>query len=177
MQFGLGLAVGGGKADRFTDGSGAVEFFGAGPRLHFAVGSTVTDGLVVGGALETQSFVLRVKDNGDTVRAAEADTVDLLAFIDWYFMPDKGFHAQLGIGPAFGDLNGDGPYIADQRFEGAGFAALLGVGYEWFVSKRWGIGALFQMQARGLRLESTSTNDEFDLRYASPTLLFSGTYH
>ncbi len=178
LQLALGLMAAGGEAKGFDDGSGKVDFVGSGPRLHTALGFTVTKGLVIGGLLGLEGHELRVKDtNDDLVFAADSATTDLLAFSDWYFMPDFGFHGQLALGPSFISLKGDGAYFPDRRFAGAGLTALLGVGLQGYISDKWGFGALFQVQAHGMRMEAISSNEDFELGYGSVALLFSATYH
>lgn len=178
LQLALGLMAAGGEAKGFDDGSGKIDFVGSGPRVHTALGFTVANGLVIGGLLGLEGHELRVKDtNDDLVFAADSATTDLLAFSDWYFMPDFGFHGQLALGPSFISLKGDGAYFPDRRFAGAGLTALLGVGLQGYISDKWGFGALFQVQAHGMRMEAISSNEDFELGYGSASLLFSATYH
>jgi hypothetical protein len=178
LQLALGLSAAGGEAKKFDTGFNDAEFAGGGPRLQVAVGMTVTPGLVIGGALGLEGHELRVKDNNDEmVFAADSNTTDLPVFADWYFMPDGGLHAQLAVGPTFASVKGDGVYFPDRRFAGAGLTGLLGVGMEGYISSKWGLGALLQLQVHALKMEAVSGNEDYQMGYGSIALLFSGTYH
>jgi hypothetical protein len=178
LQLALGLSGAGGEAKKFDTGFNDAEFAGGGARLQFAVGMTVTHGLVIGGALAFEGHELRVKDNNDEmVFAADSNTTDLPVFADWYFMPDQGLHAQLAVGPTFGSVKGDGTYFPERRFAGAGLTGLLGVGMEGYISSKWGLGALLQVQVHGMKMEAVSDNEDFQLGYGSLALMFNATYH
>jgi hypothetical protein len=178
LQLALGLSAAGGEAKKFDTGFNDAEFAGGGPRLQVAVGMTVGTGFVIGGALGLEAHELRVKDNSDEmVFAADSSTTDLPVFVDWYFMPDSGLHAQAAFGPCFGSVKGDGIYFPERRFAGAGLTGLLGVGMQGYISSKWGLGALLQLQMHGMKMEAVSGNEDFQLGYGSLALLFSGTYH
>jgi hypothetical protein len=178
LQLAFGLSAAGGEAKKFDTGFNDAEFAGGGARLQVAVGMTVGKGLVLGGALGLEGHELRVKDNNDDmVFAADSSTTDLPLFADWYFMPDQGLHAQLAVGPSFASVKGDGTYFPDRRFAGAGLTGLLGVGMQGYISSKWALGALLQLQVHALKMEAVSGNEDFQMGYGSLALMFSGTYH
>jgi hypothetical protein len=106
-------------------------------------------------------------------------------FVDYYFMPDQGFHAQAGFAFAVAPLklsNG----LVDSKITPTGWAAMLGTGWESWVGEQWGIGVLARVQYSRLHaseatIEGGNADQTVDLDLTEhvivPAVLFTATYH
>jgi hypothetical protein len=155
----------------------------------FAVGASISPGFVVGGALFVNHMPAPSATNAashDGVLSGPIADVDfdpstltiIGPFADWYVDPSGGWHVQAGAGYGLmslgqGNERGSGVLrVHDQK--GSGFAAVLGGGYEWWVSSSWGIGVLGQLTV-GWGSGEDTTNHTWRHRILVPGLLFSAT--
>lgn len=119
-----------------------------------AVGGSLAPGLVLGGALFVNHMPSLKTTDGQihtgslTTLTNEIDfdptTLTVIGpFGDYYFDPSGGLHVQASLGYGILSLGqGRGAPIPIHDQTGSGFAAALGVGYEWWVSSSWGVGVL-----------------------------------
>lgn len=158
-------------------------------------GSAVTGELALGGAV-TPGWILGVGIYTHTVPNPTADDVSVGTvsteevefdegsftlvgpFVDHYFDPRKGFHLQgsLGFGLfALGEGELDDEPIGEGGEQTAtGFALMVGLGYEWWVSGGWGLGLLGRFAAGWT--EGEDDNDvEWSHSVIAPALLFTAT--
>jgi hypothetical protein len=129
-----------------ASGSPGAVFSGAGASLELAVGKRVRPRLVVGGLWQfvavsdpTESYL------GATYVAAGTDRFRnvVAAFADWYPSARRGFHVGGGAG-----------VVAASNLErhccvstSWGGVVAVRVGYDVFVSRRWALGAVAQVEA------------------------------
>jgi hypothetical protein len=124
------------------------------------VGGSIAPGLVVGGTLlfhymPSPSATDAQSHNAlGTTPIADIDfdptTLTVIGpFVDYYFDPASGLHAQAALGYGLlslgqGSTRGTGNRSVESQ-SGSGFAAVIGGGYEWWVSSSWGVGVLGQL--------------------------------
>ncbi|HEX7670548.1 MAG TPA: hypothetical protein VF395_13230, partial [Polyangiaceae bacterium] len=96
---------------------------------------------------------------------------------DFYIHPSHGFHIQAALGLAtLSGFNADSQLFRPRELA-LGGGAMLGVGYEWPVGDRWGIGILGRGTG-GVTSETASDGQRwYHLIGVSPSLLLSVTYH
>lgn len=153
----------------------------------FALGGTISRGLVLGGGAYTAQLVsgtYRTYRDSDGVPPPELDpevrNFALVGpFFDWYPTPEKGFHIQAALGVA--SLSGvqlDAfPLRDDEPYTAFGGGVMFGVGYEWWIAEQWSMGVLGRVMGAVLR-----GKDDQDVRWThtagtSPSVLLSVTYH
>lgn len=148
-----------------------------------AVGFTPFGGVAIGGGIYTASIpAMEAKvDDPDTgnYKYRISQLALFAIMVDAYFMPEKGFHAQLGGGLSTFVAGVAQPEYAGQRAQAhtaIGFGAMLGVGYDWWVSEQWSLGLL----ARGMYGSMSGTDSEgvtWTHKALAPSLLITATYH
>lgn len=96
----------------------------------------------------------------------------LSAFVDWYPMPDKGFHV-LGMGgfARFRVRNSDGNVVLTATRPAFG----LGAGYEWSVGRHWGLGAMARYTYASL--QTMDSSDSAHETVTSPQVLLTATFY
>lgn len=183
MRFGLGFtAFGDTLTSSFHEDmheQGTVRGFGT--ASEFALGGTVGAGFVLGGgvygtSVVTSSYVAgtgRVPPMG--LRQPDSFTIIGL-FADWYFRPRGGLHVQAALGAAV--LSGVAPDRMqwDDREAASGGGAMLGIGHEWWVDAEWGVGILGRVTG-GVAVQEVEGERWYHLAGASPSVLFTATYH
>jgi hypothetical protein len=99
-------------------------------------------------------------------------------FVDYYFDPASGLHAQAALGYGVLSLGqGSDRGTGNRRVQdqsGSGFAAMIGGGYEWWVSSSWGVGVLGQLMF-GLGSGEDSAGYTWRHRVLVPGLFVSAT--
>jgi hypothetical protein len=169
-----------------SDLSGHVA--GGGAAFDLAIGGTVSSGFVVGGGFFLNGgqgmSSHRVESDGvDVLDGAAADFAEVSfgligPFIDWYIDPEGGLHALAAVGVGFLDI---GPAtIGDVTLFDAhgvgGAAAMLGIGYEFWIASEWSLGLVSRVMAGRLRGRDEE-GVEWDHRaFVLPSLLFAATY-
>lgn len=140
-----------------------------------AAGGTVLPGLVVGGG--TFSMIApapKYEVSGASSTAGGHHVSGTGAFADYYFDPRQGLHAQLAVLFTAGYLEGkDGK----ESGLGFGFGAMLGGGYELFVSDQISLGAVLRVTWYRLSVEGHDSHAKSTLSLFSPALLFAMTVH
>jgi len=125
-----------------------------------AIGGSIAPGFVAGGALFVSYLPSPSATNASSKGApfsgpiGELDfdptTITVIGpFVDYYFNPNLGFHVQGCVGYgllSFGEGNQPGGGTLHVNAQtGSGLAAVVGGGYEWWVSESWGVGVLGQL--------------------------------
>ncbi len=175
------LALGGGGIfSTIKDTNDATVSAGA-VALEIAFGGTPFPGFVVGGGIFGASTASQpsLSQGGKTVTIDRATVSMLGLFVDWYPNPKDGWHVQGAVGPTALQLTAQ---AGGNSLNGTGFGALVGGGYEWFVSEQWSIGILGRLQYASPSVSfSTGTTTLTSTKYESstwaPALMFAATYH
>jgi hypothetical protein len=162
---------------------------GAAFSSQLAVGGSIMPGLVLGGALFFYHLPSPSVTDGElqnvtgtsSIGAIDFDPTTLTVigpFADWYFNPQLGLHAQAAVGYGLlslgqGSSRGSGiQFIQDQS--GSGLAAMIGGGYEWWVSSSWGVGVLGQLMF-GFGSGEDSKGNKWQHHVLVPGLFLSAT--
>jgi hypothetical protein len=173
-----------GKVDGSLSGfSGATEL---------ALGGAISDGLILGGGLYSMWFSPTAHDLSVTASvggiggtAGGNPDVDFKAssfhvlgpFLDYYFNEDKGFHLQGAIGLAIlplGDVKVAG--VSGGGYSSTGFGFMIGLGNEWWVSRKFALGVLGRLTGGVLKGESDGNIDWSHTAFA-PAVLMTATYN
>jgi hypothetical protein len=134
------------------------QLHGVGPTIDFFIGGTPGRGLVIGGGIVSTAVSKPTITYGgrETQLNDNASAAVVGPFIDWYFNPRRGFHAQLltGIGlsqvtPRRKDFN------TNDTKSGSGFGIDLGIGHDWWISNQWSIGILARYQHSSTTFKNT----------------------
>ncbi len=138
--FFLRLALGGGHAESEIDSAGqSLKFSGSGVELDLAIGGMVSENLALHGSI----FGWLISDpdveaSGPIQGSAEVSgDLDMTAFgagITYYFMP---VNIYLSGSAGVGVMSGDGDIDGETD---SGFAGMITLGKEWWVSGGWGLG-------------------------------------
>jgi hypothetical protein len=184
--FRMGLGFGGtmdvvGTVEDDRDDGDRSQITGIGAAAELALGHSVADGLVLGGGIWTTQiasstyFHDRGRELPESLRKPQDFTL-IGPFADWYFVPSRGFHAQAGIG--FAELSGYRWAQADFSGEDAAFGGglMLGVGYEWWVDRQWGLGALARLTSAIVAQDEAGTTWVHAVT-TFPALMLSATYN
>ncbi|MEZ4362774.1 MAG: hypothetical protein R3B48_21465 [Kofleriaceae bacterium] len=161
----LRAGLGGGVAlGALASPGGDSDSRGANVATELAVGWTFRPGLVLG----VGTFpMVAPGPSYSAVDAGGQHTSATGPFVDYYFDPRGGLHAQGGLLFAAGYLDGG----EREGVVGLGYGAMVGVGYDAFVTDQWSVGGLARVTAS--RLEGVDDH----LSLASPSLLVTVTYH
>jgi hypothetical protein len=154
---------------------GDAELAGLGIGGELLVGGTPMPGIVLGGGthgVTVFSPTLRVGSKRSSRAPNVLSLSSLAAFVDWYFDPHGGWHAEALVGLAI--LSAD-----DSRPEEnpLGVAIMLGGGHGWFVGDQWSIGATAQVTAAWLRFAGADGDIEETHLVIAPALLAAFVYH
>jgi hypothetical protein len=134
LYFRLGVGPGYTLATLFSSGPESTSK-GVDVSTQLAIGWTIRRGLVLG--LGTFPMVTP-SPSYDEIDAGGQHVSATGPFLDYYPDPQRGLHFQGGVLFALGYLDG-----GDRAGTvGAGYGAMLGAGYEVFVSDEWSVGAI-----------------------------------
>ncbi|HEU4408507.1 MAG TPA: hypothetical protein VFS43_24810 [Polyangiaceae bacterium] len=168
---------------------GEATLTGVGAATEVALGGTVAPGLIVGGGIYSQLVVEpRANDAEISVFGLSGEVDDVTfesfsfhllgPFVDYYVDPRRGFHLQgsvglglLGVGDGEVDGN-DNPALREHGSAGVG--AMVGIGYDWWVSDRWSLGVLGRVSYAAMSGENDD-EAEWSHRVLAPALLFTAT--
>lgn len=165
---------------------------GSGGGLQVSVGGTPAPGLVIGAtaviesteALSTGSARYSSADfaGADELAITEGLTLfGLGPFVDWYFDPKGGLHAQAAVllaGAASGDIEVDGKTVIDQNDSGGGgLGVFAGVGYDWWVADQWSLGVLGRLGFAGVSSQKGSSPTVDHRVLMAPGLQLTATFH
>ncbi len=178
VRIGLGAGYVAGSASVAGE-SASPTMKGASIATELAVGTSLAPGLVIGGGEYSMIVPSPTFTSRGVSGAAGAHHVSGLGpFVDYYFAPRGGLHAQaaLLVGGAFVTAK-DGRGSA----AGFGFGAMIGLGYEVAISERWSLGGVARLAAYRESLSSsdaftgTDTSAKSTLAMLSPSCLLAVT--
>jgi hypothetical protein len=95
-------------------------------------------------------------------------------FVDWYFWPTDGWHAEAA--PCFASLTVNRQNDPKTFASGSGFGFVVGGGYEWWIGEQWSLGVLARVQVAFPSVTGEDTNT-YGSTVVVPTLAMSATYH
>jgi hypothetical protein len=156
------------------------------------IGGTVAPGLVLGGgawgvnapSATYEGDVASVGFNANRVAAGQQVDVGLASvsligpFLAWYPDPTRGLHGELGAGVALASIGGAYEQTATdqldiEEYEGAGWGAVLGIGYDFWIGEQWSLGVLGRVSYTSVGVSTeTNTFDAF-----APAIAGTATYH
>jgi hypothetical protein len=146
-----------------------------------AIGGTVAPGFVLGGGIysgtvQASTFELvRGQVPGELQRPDNFSVVGVMG--DWYFRPERGFHAQAALGfAALTGVGAEAPRVRDRR-AALGGGVMLGVGYDWWIADEWSFGILGRVSGAVLTEKDDDGERYFHVTGMGPSVLFSATYH
>jgi len=131
----------------------------------FLLGGTPARGLVVGGGTQGGFFWITTTDKNIPI-----STSIIGPFVDYYFDPTKGFHAQAMLGYAMKSR------VKSGSSSRGGLGASVGVGQEWWLSPEWSAGILGRLQYYRWNLDDGAPDTSADQTFI-PGLLVTFTYH
>jgi len=172
-------------------GGDSADVSGPGAAFELAIGGTPVPGLVIGFGMYfnvTPEPMLTGTLGTDQFEGLKAGV--LFSFvggplIDFYPRPEKGFHIQAAIGGgAVTWAKGHTPvvWVPGVNYSGGGAGFMLGVGYEKWTGREWGLGGLFRInwQSASLTPEDPADRSEFpdvNVDLLSLSLLATLTFH
>jgi hypothetical protein len=175
FRIGLGPGYAFGKYE--PDGADELDVSGGGGASEIAFGGTIAPGLVLGGGIWGMGTIETKYKNGSDFDAKAMNLGMLGPFIDYYFNERSGGHLTLALGFG-GAVQPEGEDIPDgQNFGAAGFGALIGGGYEWWIGSQWSMGVIARVQGLMLQTETEKPKIDGKMWLLSPALLFGVTYH
>jgi hypothetical protein len=172
---GPGFVFGSNTLDK---GDVQVDVSGFALSTELAFGGTPAPGLVIGGG----SFSMVVPapeyatDGAPEVTAGTHHISGIGPFVDYYFDPSGGAHAQAA-------LLLSGAYVQEKdetaSASGFGYGAMLGGGYEFWIGEQWSLGPLVRLTVYSDKLEQSGsgTNVKSTLTLFVPSVLIAATYH
>ena len=152
-----------------------VEVSGGGLSLDLMFGGTPADGLVIGGAY----FFSQANKPNVKIGSIEGESKNnfnfgiIGPFLDWFFVPDGGFHAGVIIGGAVATVtNNDGTEESSAATGGGGGIFL---GYDFWIGDQWSLGILGR--ATGGSVTNSDARTEEKIAVANFALLGTVLYH
>jgi hypothetical protein len=156
------------------------------------IGGTVASGLVLGGGVwgvnapsaTYEGDISSVGFNANDVAAGQQADVGLASvsligpFLAWYPDPTRGLYGELGAGLALATIGGVYEQTATgeldiDEYEGAGWGAVLGIGYDFWIGEQWSLGVLGRVSYTSVSVSTeTNTFDAF-----APAIAGTATYH
>ncbi|MCE7891973.1 MAG: hypothetical protein DYH12_20100, partial [Sorangiineae bacterium PRO1] len=183
LRMGLGVGSLSGTVEQDAGiGTVDIDASGIGPAVELALGGTVAPGIVIGGGIYGTSIAkVKYEYQNQSSDGGQGVASMIGPFIDYYFDPNGGFHAQAAIGitaitsQKSDDLASD-PYPSEDS-SGTGSGLMLGVGYEAWVGEQWGIGGLARLQYFSGEVEGDDSGDKADVSGTVIAVLFTATLH
>jgi hypothetical protein len=156
---------------------------GPGGAFELSIGGTVGSGLVICGTLFAQSVRdPKVEPDDDTL--PDADLESDLSFgligpgLHWYPDPTGGFHfgGTLGLAYAFAKSPENSPF---KNIGGVGGGLSLAIGYDFWISDQWSLGAMARLTGATLHGETTESGltGKEDDKVSAFALMFTALYH
>lgn len=147
---------GGGMSAATTTDLDSVELgrtYGGGVATNLAIGGAVARGVVVAGDYTSQfAFRPRQRVNG-VVTTADTDLTlhTLGVMVDWFPAPSGGFHVSGSLAFAALEVSDQGGVSRDTEFGGS---LSLGVGYDFWIARKWSLGALLRLTGASVRTDN-----------------------
>ncbi len=158
-----------------VDGLEDTEVDGGAFSLDLMFGGTPADGLVIGGAyFFSQAQKPNVKRGSFEDESPNNFNFGIIGpFLDWFFMPDGGFHAGIILGGAAANVtNNDGTEKSSTATGGGGG---LFLGYDFWIADQWSLGILGR--ATGGSVTNSDARTEEKITVANFALLGTVLYH
>jgi hypothetical protein len=174
LAVGMGFPFGPDVADVYDGRDGeALQFSGVSFAMDWMGGLAVLPGLHLGlGAASDAVLGGTVREPDQTERDLENSLYYAVVggFADFYLEPPAGLHFQALLGLARLSRSDDlGQNTA------TGFGAVLGIGYELAVGRRWNVGALARMAISPLGMDAVDGAEPSPTLF-EPSLLVSATF-
>lgn len=171
-------SIGGGAlgATISVDGlSDDIEVSGGAFSLDLMFGGTPADGLVIGGAyFFSQAQKPNVKVGSQEGESKNNFNFGIIGpFVDWFFVPDGGFHAGLIVGGAVANVTNNDGTEKSSSATGAGGGIFLG--YDFWIGEQWSLGILGR--ATGGSVTNTDALIDEKITVANFALLGTVLYH
>lgn len=138
------------------------NYLGGGTAFTVWAAGSILRGMVVGGGVTGTNVFDGQVENGP--KSLDSTFLIAGAVWDYYLIPTQGFHLLASGGFAMLD-------VEKQNGARLGFGGLIGAGYDWTMSERWGVGLLGQL-AYGQMTKDGLSNDVL-----VPTLQAAFTYY
>jgi len=174
LAAGFGFPFGPDVADGYANRDGeTLHFSGYSFAMDWMAGSAVTPGLVLGLGMASDTVVGGTVRDGDEQERGLDDSLYYAViggFADLYMSPPAGLHFQALLG--LGRLS-----RSDDLGENTatGFGAVLGVGYDIAVGRRWNVGVLGRMAFSPLSMDAVDGETPSPTMY-EPSLLWTATF-
>ena len=168
------------RSDLDTVPNGTVN--GPGSASDLMIGGTPVLGLAVGGALLATHAPNPSFDRNSPAPNPDVPATFVIAgpFVDYFFLPHKGFHLGAAAGPAviwYKDLD---PDSNSDREAYAGVGAAAWAGYDAWISANWSLGgyarAMIAQTKREVDYSGSPLTDEH-VTGTSLAVLFTALYH
>jgi hypothetical protein len=187
FRFGLGLGylIGKSSPDDVPAGATAIDtnVKGLGIPTELAFGGTIAPGLVLGGG-SYGVFVPSPKAKADVSGAQEVDAGAITLsgigpFVDYYFDPKGGAHAEAALLLAYAQIaekeqNG----VTTPKASGPGFGFMIGGGYDFWIGEQWSLGVLARIAYYNTKA-TVDTSGDPKLKFSAfvPGIMAALTYH
>ena len=137
------------------------KFTGTGNQFDFKIGGAIKENLILHATITSNSLMgPNVTSNGLSQKASDKVTLGEVmvgAGITYYIMPSNIFlSGSLGLG----NFSIDNEVENISGSTNKGFSMQLGIGKEWWVSKRWGLGVALTYGKTKLTNSMSSNQDE-----------------
>lgn len=171
LRVGLGLGHAGGTV---TSGSGgpSTSISANGLPIEFMLGGTVSPGLVIGGGFSGGAY-LNPTIGGTSTEKSQLNLSTFGPFLDWYFDPKAGLHAQVLVGFARMAVKYDGNSSSEGDSTGAGVS--LGFGNDWWVADQVSFGVMGRLDYYSVKAP-VSVGD-ITYKFFAPGVVGTFTYH
>jgi hypothetical protein len=191
LRFGLGLGGASSAADAVSTSpainGGGVDVESFAVPLELAIGGTPAPGLVIGvgsyGSIWPTPHAT-LKNFGRSLESDAGPVVvsSLGPFVDYYFDPEKGLHAQFGAAFASASAakstdSGAAVRVPSEDLSGSGWSAMAGFGWENWIGQEWSAGILGRLQYGEIALKDPHSSDEMPTRFLVIGALATITYH
>jgi len=175
MGLGFGYMADSAKIEGVSN-PGAVDATGGAFTLEVDVGGAVSPGIILAGSYTIHSVGdAKLRNDTRLDRPARDPALTMLAaMVDVYPNPRAGFHVGGSLGLASLRVHAEEDRLASSGGQ-TGWGVAPHVGYEWWVSSYWGLGALARLvyaRTRGDYANGTASDG-----IVAGTLLFTATYN
>lgn len=189
----LGIGLGGASfAGEVTSPNPALDGAGFEGRavaipVEVAIGGTPAPGVVVGLGSYASVWPLphnKLKDFGQSIES-DGGSITVASsgpFVDWYFRPAEGLHAQAAITFATATVakstDPSARYLLPWRdFSGSGWSLVTGLGWETWIGDQWSAGVLGRIQYGQVSLKSSDGIEKIPSAFAVIAAMATFTYH